>query len=179
MEPDLQSEEYVDVVNEHDELIRSMPLLEVRRIGPEVLAQNGEYLRGVCAFIKNGKGQLWIPRRCKYKKVLPLALDMSISGFVSAGETYDQALAREAMEETNIDVQRMPVKHLGLLRPRDGINFFTNVYEVASDEEPEYNSQEFCESYWLHPQELLDMLSKEQSVKNVFVVAVKKFYHPV
>ena len=176
MDPNLQLEEYVDVVNEQDELIRTMPLLEVRRIGFEELAQNGEYVRAICAFLKNSKGQLWIPRRCEAKKVFPLALDIGISGFVSAGETYPDAFVREAAEEANIDVRTMKTKHLGLLHPRTGSGCFTDAYEIASDETPNYNRDDFCDSYWLYPQEVLEMLPQERPVKRGLPVAMKTFY---
>jgi len=176
MESKLQPEEYVDVVNEHDELLRTMPLLDVRRIGFAGLAESGEYVRAICAFIKNGKGQLWIPRRCEAKKVFPLALDIGISGFVSAGETYQEAFVREAAEEANIDVRTMTTKHLGLLHPHTGAGCFTDAYEIDSDETPDYNREDFCDSYWLYPQELLELLPNERPVKGGLAVAIKTFY---
>jgi len=195
MEPKAHAEELLDIVNEQDEPTRIMPEREMRQIGHAALAKNGEYVRAVCAFIKNNRGQLWIPRRCETKKVLPGTLDMGISGLVSAGETYDQALAREAMEEANIDVSTMSVNYLGLLPPwadadRNDVShaakrevgghakagFFTAVYEIASDDTPDYNCGDFCDSYWLYPQELLDMLPNEKPVKGGLAVAIKIFY---
>ena len=55
--------------------------------------------RAVIGFVKNSNGQFWIPRRVKEKIIYPLALDMSVAGHVSSGETYDEAFEREAREE--------------------------------------------------------------------------------
>jgi len=176
MEMMFQTEEFVDVVNERDEVIRSIPILEARRIGFAKLAQEGEYVRAICAFIKNSKGQLWIPRRCATKKVYPSSLDMGISGFVSAGESYSEAFAREAMEEANLDVRTMTVKHLGLLHPHSGSGCFTDTYEIESDVTPNYNRDDFCDSYWFYPQELIDRLPSERPVKCGLPVVMKTFY---
>src|SRR5689334_7806953 len=92
-----QDDELLDTVNEHDQVIGQVWRSEYH-------AQSARYtIRAVNAFVQNDKGQLWIPRRTATKKLLPLALDMSVSGCVSSGEDYEQAFAREAQEEINLD----------------------------------------------------------------------------
>jgi isopentenyldiphosphate isomerase len=91
-------DELLDLVNDNDQVIGQ----ELRSV---IRATNQLHrIRAVWLFLKNKEGKLWIPRRAATKKSHPLALDGSVVGAVSAGETYEQALEREAFEEIGMQI---------------------------------------------------------------------------
>src|SRR3989338_1841408 len=53
----------------------------------------------------NSKGELLLQRRALRTKLYPGTYDYSVGGFVSAGESYRQAIAREMQEELGISLQ--------------------------------------------------------------------------
>lgn len=161
------TEELLDLVNEHDEVIGCMERSEVYR-------QKLTNFRAVNAFIKNDKGELWIPRRTKHKSIFPLCLDASMGGCVSSGETYAQAFAREMMEELRIDVSKTPYQDLGMVRPHEhGTSAFSHIYLLHSNEAPDYNPEDYVEFFWLTPQQLLDWIAAGQGCKG----DLPKFIH--
>ncbi|MEI7720231.1 MAG: NUDIX domain-containing protein, partial [bacterium] len=138
------NDEYLDLVNEQDEVIGKKPR-------SEVYAEGLSNFRVVNAFVVNSKGQLWIPRRTATKRIFPLCLDMSMGGHVESGETYEQSFTREVVEELGIDTKTTPWKLLGHLTPKDGVAAFMNVYEIHADEVPKFNPNDYTEYSWLTP----------------------------
>ncbi|MFI5333188.1 MAG: NUDIX domain-containing protein [Candidatus Babeliales bacterium] len=162
-------DELLDLVDEHDQVIG-----QVWR--SEWVTAPGK-IRAVNAFIQNDKGQLWIPRRTATKKLLPLALDMSVSGCVASGEDYDTAFAREAQEEINLDITSVPYECMGYLNPyKDEVKFFMKVYRIYQNDTPNYNHDDFCEYYWLTPQEVVDRLKAGDASKPGLPVLLRMFY---
>ena len=91
---------------------------------------------------------------------------MSVSGCVSSGEDYEQAFAREAQGEINLDVATVSYECMGYLNPyKDGVKFFMKVYHISMNETPSYNPDDFCEYYWLTPQEVIDRLKAGDTSK--------------
>lgn len=167
----LHQDELLDIVNEHDEVIG-------QRWRSQLDLGKDYTIRSINVFIENEHGQLWIPRRSPHKKILPLALDMSVSGCVSSGETYEQAFAREVAEEVNLDINKVPWEFLGYLTPHDsGVSFFMKVYKIRVNDVPNFNQDDFCEYYWLKPQEVMHKITvgKEQT-KASMPILLKKFY---
>jgi len=64
-------DEYLDLVDENDNVIG-------KKKRSEVYAKNLSNFRVVNAFVINSKGEIWIPRRAKNKRMFPLCLDMSM-----------------------------------------------------------------------------------------------------
>ena len=167
------NDELLDIVDEHDQVINQ----QFRSV---VYAQGLKYIRSIGGFIKNSKGQLWIPRRIKEKQLNPHALDLSVSGHVGAGEGYDQAFARELYEELGLVADTINYRTLGMFRPCDGdFRYFVAVYEIISDSEPDYNKNDFCESFWLYPEEIIERISAGDKAKNGLPLIVKHYYMKV
>ena len=164
------TEEILDLVNEKDEVIGTMPR-------SEVYSQGLHNIRVVNCFIKNGDGKLWIPRRTSHKKIFPSALDFSAGGHVESKETYEEAFIKEAGEELNIDVTKTKYTILGTMNPHaDNVGAFMTVYELESDEVPNFNSNDFTEYYWLTPLDLLQKLESGDPAKTDILPVLKKFY---
>lgn len=165
------NDELLDSVDEHDQVVG-----QVWRSAYDT--HPGKYtVRAVNAFIQNDAGQLWIPRRTASKKLLPLALDMSVSGCVSSGESYERAFAREAQEEINLDITTVPYECMGYLNPyKDRVKFFMKVYRIYQNETPSYNPDDFCEYYWLNPQEVIERLKKGDTSKPGLPLLLHIFY---
>ncbi len=165
-------DEWLVLVDEEDRAIGKMPR-------SEVYAKGLNNFRAVNAFLKNSKGELWIPRRTANKRIFPLCLDMSMGGHVEAGEDYDQTFEREMREELNIEVSSVAWRVLGELRgARDGVSAFMRVYEVEAETSPNYNKEDFVESFWLKPGELLARLDKGEKAKGDLAKLVRRFYPP-
>jgi len=163
-------DEELDRVDADDRVVGKVFRTEVNRLG---LVN----IRSVVAFIKNSHGQLWIPRRVKEKVTFPLGLDMSVAGHVSSGESYDDAFARELKEELRLELDQVMCHTLGKANPNEhGVHAFTKVYEICSDVSPNYNKDDFCDSYWLAPKVIIEQIENGEPAKSDLAVLVKMFY---
>lgn len=165
-------DELLDLVDEQDQVIG-------RQLRSQVYAAGLSNFRAVNAFLVNDRGQLWIPRRTAAKKTFPLSLDMSVAGHVSAGEEYLTAFRRELVEELNLDLDTVAWRQIGYLTPHQhGTSCFMQVYEINSNQTPAYNRDDFLESYWLYPHELLERLLNGDRSKNDLPRLVQRLYLP-
>lgn len=154
------SDEILDLVSCDDIVIGQMPR-------SEVYAQKLSNFRVVNAFVVNDQGQLWIPRRTKTKRLFPLGLDASMGGHVEAGETYEQAFIRELQEELNLNAHATEHTMIGKLTPHQhGTSAFMQVYLILINAVDEYNRQDFCEYFWLTPQECIAKISAGDTCKD-------------
>ena len=164
------NDEYLDLVDENDNVIG-------KKLRSEVYAEGLSNFRVVNAFLVNSEGKLWLPRRGAHKRIFPSCLDMSMGGHVESGETYDFSFKRELSEELNIDADKTPWKLLGHLTPqKDGVAAFMNVYEIQTDQAPDYNPDDYTEYYWMTPQELFESIDKGEKTKGDLPKLVKIFY---
>lgn len=163
-------EEVLDLVDEDDRVIGSESRSEIYRKGLT-------NFRVVNIFVRNTRDQLWIPRRTASKKLFPLCLDMSAAGHVESGETYEEAAAKEVREEIRIDVSKHPLNFLGHASPKEhGVSAHMHTFEILSDEAPDYNSDDFCEWYWMSPQEIVGKVTAGEQAKSDLVKLVNLFY---
>jgi isopentenyldiphosphate isomerase len=164
------TEEILDLVNENDEVIGTMPRSEVH-------SQGLHNYRVINCFIKNSEGKLWTPRRQPTKRLFPNGLDFSCGGHVSSGETYLDAFAKEMSEELNIDITKVTYKELGFCSPlKDGVSSFMRVYEITSDTVPDYNPEDFSSYEWLYPEEVLQKIEQGEKTKGDLSKLIRKFY---
>ena len=163
-------DEYLDLVNDSDQVIG-------KKKRSEVYMENLSNFRVVNAFIFNSKGELWLPRRTAEKKLFPLCLDMSIGGHVESGESYENALLREAKEELNINLIPSQFRLLGHLSPfAHQVSSFMNVYEIKMDNIPNYNHNDFIDYMLLTPKELVERIDKGELAKSDLIKLIKIFY---
>jgi len=161
--------EILDVVDRNDTVVGQAPR-------SEVYAKKLPF-RAVNVLIENDKGQLWIPRRVASKKRFPLALDMSVAGHVGAGEMYIETLRRELQEELFLDLDAVEWSELGYLSPfKDGSSAFVRAYKIQMNTTPDYNKNDYCESYWLMPKEIMQKIVQGEKTKNDLPVLIRRFY---
>ena len=163
-------DEVLDLVDRNDKVIGC----EKRSI---VYAKKLSNFRVINAFIKTSQGELWIPRRTATKNIFPLCLDVSVGGHVESGEDYEVAFKRETKEETNLDMERVSYKLLGHLTPHEhGVSAFMKVYEIKSEATPDYNKDDFVESFWIKPKDLLKKIAEGEKAKGDLPKLVEIFY---
>ncbi len=163
-------DEWLDLVNEHDQVIG-------KKLRSEIYAEGLSNFRVINAFVKNSKGELWIPRRTANKRIYPLCLDMSVGGHVESGEDYQTTFERETAEELNIDINQVSWKLLGKLIPHENqVSAFMQIYEIQSDEAPNFNPDDFIEYYWLTPEKLREKIEAGEKAKSDLLKIVKYFY---
>lgn len=169
------TEEILDIVDLNDQVVESLPRSVVYERGNLII-------RGTWLFIQNSKGQLWIPRRVKSKKLFPDALDGSIVGHVSAGETYEEAIIREAQEECNLDLKISDLEFIGKMAPHqleilhNGLRAFIKVFVINMEDSPNFNKDEYSEYYWLTPEELIKKIEAGDKHKNSLPYVIKHLF---
>ena len=89
--------ELFPVVDENDRVVRDAPRSEVHG--------NNLRHRAVHIFIFNGRGEVFLQKRSRWKDRHPLLWDSSAAGHVDAGEEYDTAAIRELQEELGISAE--------------------------------------------------------------------------
>ena len=92
---------------------------------------------------------------------------------------YARYFANELLPvKLNTDVSKVPHRILGYLKPAadERPKQFMRVYEIQSDETPKYNPDDFTESYWLTPQEIIEKIEAGDKAKGDIVPLLKRFY---
>ena len=91
---------------------------------------------------------------------------MGVGGAVGAGESYEQALFREAQEELNLDLKALPWRELGRFSPlTSGLSSFQRVYEIRTDDVPEFNPDDSSGGKWTTPLELRRRIAGGEAAK--------------
>jgi isopentenyldiphosphate isomerase len=163
----IMKDELLDIVDQEDQVIGQ----QLRSMIYENKLSN---FRVVNAFLMNSKGELWIPRRTKEKRVFPLCLDASMGGHVTSGESYQQALVRELQEELGMDLQTVSYECIGALYPhKHKTSAFMRIYLIHTDKAPHYNTKDFLEYFWLMPHKVLDRIQAGDKCKGDLPCMIK------
>ncbi len=98
--------EFVDIVDEDDRVVRSVPRSEMRA---EVLRHRAVYI----FVLDTARTHVLAHQRASNKDVWPSRWDLAVGGVLSAGERYAEAAPRELFEEVGIAA---PLIDLGPIR---------------------------------------------------------------
>lgn len=163
-------DEILDLVDKDNNIIATMPRSEVS-------AQGLKNFRVVCALFKNDEGQLFIARRSLNKAHYPGYL-ACIGGCVTSGETYNDALYRETLEEAGVDVGKTKYKQLGYLSPYEyPVNGFVGVYEILLNNSIiTLEKQDFCEGLWLSLDQVKERIDQGEKLTPNLLMILKKYY---
>jgi isopentenyldiphosphate isomerase len=163
-------DEPIDLVDRDDRIIGWCWRSELPDTHPQ-------HCRTVNAFLINDLGQIWTPRRTASKTRFPLALDMSCGGYVTRGESYELAMRRELQEETGLDFDQLDGREVARLSPYDRpVSSFMAVYEFRTNQTPPWNREDFCEAYWLNPQDLIDRIQAGDRAKGDLIELITWLY---
>src|SRR2546423_3913104 len=94
------SEEILDVVDEHDQVIGREARSEVHR--------RGLRHRAVHVLVFDGEGRVFLQKRSASKDTFPGVWDSSASGHLCSGEDYDSCAVRELQEEIGLAISSPP-----------------------------------------------------------------------
>ncbi len=134
-------------------------------------------VRVIEVFIKNSKGQLWIPTRINTKRIAPGGYDIGVGGHVEHGETYLEAFKKEVYEEVGWNINDIVYKEIGKFSPKDGMyQTISAVYEIESEVAPEINSDDFSLAAWMYPQEVVDSIVAGHEAKMNLLPLLKLVY---
>ncbi|GIX04827.1 MAG: hypothetical protein KatS3mg114_0696 [Planctomycetaceae bacterium] len=125
-------EEWFDVVDEHDRVLRQ---------APRSLVHAHRWLhRAVHVFVFNPQGRLFVQLRSPWKDEYPWRYTSSASGHVLAGEAYEQAAQRELQEELGLNL-KLRFCHRFAAAPETSYEH-TALYRVETWETPCCDPQE-------------------------------------
>lgn len=165
----LMKEIFVDIVDEQDEVIQPIPLS--RAVNEGLMHQ----VRMVKLFIINYDQELLLCRNALAKKGDDL-FDCPLTAIVHAGETYDEALLRAAQEIFNLDLNDLPFHELGNLSLQDGMDCFTQVYQLTFNQLPDFSKTKFTDFLWDKPLDIITNFSKNNEGEKALSVCLKAFY---
>ncbi len=148
-------DEVLDIVNEHDEVIRKDKRINIVKQG----LKKGESIRVVNIFIFNSRGKLLVPKRSLDRLIFPGCYDFSCGEHVESEEDYYVAAIRGLKEELNIE--NIKLQELGKLGPKDNVSNFMKVYKLIYDGPiNNYDKKGINKLYWFNLQEVKKMLKE-------------------
>jgi ADP-ribose pyrophosphatase YjhB (NUDIX family) len=146
-------DEFVDVVDDQDRVVATVPRREVR--------ERGLLHRCTYVLVSNPDGLINVHRRTESKDTFPGAYDMLPGGVCAAGETYDECARRELAEELGIEGAELEFLFLHRYEGRDG-RALGAVYGVTWDGPIRNQGSEVAWSAWVTPNELDRMLAERE-----------------
>lgn len=161
---------FVDIVDDQDEVIQPISLHRVMEDG--LLKQ----IRMVKLFIVNYDKELLLCRNLSTIKKDENLFDCPLTAIVHAGESYEEALIRAAQEVFNLDITDMQYYELGKLSAEDGMDCFTEVYELTYNELPDFSQTKFNDFMWEKPLDIITQFAKDPEGEKSLSVCLKSFY---
>lgn len=160
---------FVDIVDDQDEVIYPKPLSIV--IAEGLVRQ----IRMIKLFIINYDKEILLCRNALAKKGDDL-FDCPLTAIVHAGESYDEALIRVSQEVFGLDITELPFHDLGKLSQEDGVDCFTQVYELTFNELPDFSQTKFNDFIWDKPLDIITKFSQDPQGEKDLSICLKTFY---
>lgn len=145
--------EYYDIVNDKDEVVGKVSENERNTI-------KANQFRVINIIIENEEGKILVPKRSSNRRIFPNCYDFSVGGFVSSGETYEQAAYRELEEE--LGIKNVTLKKIAYLNPYySDSNTFQTVYSLKYDKEVlDYDKNGIEKIFYMTKEEIKDLMNK-------------------
>lgn len=158
-------EEYIDLVNENDEVIGSEEKMIVYKSGTK-------NFRTINVFFVNSNGEILIQRRSNNRKLFPGMWDFSAAGRIKSGEDYKHSAVRETEEELGVKV---PLKEVAYLSPyKLNISSFKKIFVAHYDGDfNNYDNDGIAELFYMNPEEIKNKL---EEADNLFLPDYKEVF---
>jgi isopentenyldiphosphate isomerase len=141
--------ELVDVVDEEDRVVATVPRREIR--------ERGLLHRCTYVLVRNGAGDILVHRRTETKDTNPGAYDVFAGGVCEAGESYDDCARREVAEELGVTGVGLTFLFRHRYSGPEG-QAWGAVYEGRWDGPIRPQASEVAWTAWVSPAELRQML---------------------
>jgi isopentenyldiphosphate isomerase len=139
-------EEWFDVVNDRDEVIRRATRREVHTCGL--------WHRAIHVLVFDSAGRVFLQRRSMLKDLSPGLWDSSCSGHLDCGEDYDAAAIRELREEIGVGIETAPERWFQLTPCTETGWEFVWVYRLRHDGPLTLEPLEIQYGEWVAPAEV-------------------------
>lgn len=150
----LHPEEMLDIVDEDNRVLGQASRREVHA--------NGSKHRAVHLFLANGRNQILLQKRSDSKPDWPGCWDSSVSGHVTAGQSFDEAVMREAEEEIGYrctDPAPVLLIEASEMTDQEWVQLYTE--KVPRPPRLNPDPQEVSETRWWDRDDLVDALVRE------------------
>lgn len=169
---------FVDIVDDEDEVVYTLQLSRVIEDG--LLKQ----IRMVKLFIMNYDKEILLCRNSSFAKATADKavkdsedlFDCPLTAIVHAGESYEEALIRVTQEIFNIDMTTQQYYELGKLSREDGVDNFTEVYELSYNQLPDFSQTKFNDFMWEKPLDVITQFAKNPEGEKSLSICLKSFY---
>lgn len=166
---------FVDIVDDQDEVIHPLALSRVLQDG--LVHQ----IRMVKLCIVNFDKELLfcrsVPANLSQLDTMQTPLfDAPLTALVHAGESYEQALIRSVQETFGFDITDLPYHELGKLSREDGMDCFTQVYELTYNQLPDFSNTIFNDFIWEKPIAAITHFAKHTEAEKSVLLCLKAFY---
>jgi isopentenyl-diphosphate delta-isomerase type 1 len=159
---------YVDVVDKNDKVIGKITEEEATYVHDKIT-------RSVSIFVYNSKGELFLQKRSRTKVRFPLHWDISVGGFVDAGESHDKAAVRELEEELGIKKKPKQLEFLFKKLIQTDRMEIAKVYALETDEPISINRDEIAEGKYFSISEINKMIhDKKELITPHFLLLFKE-----
>jgi isopentenyl-diphosphate delta-isomerase type 1 len=148
------SEEWFDVVDEHDRVVGTAPRRAVHA--------GGMRHRAIHALVFNARADLFLQRRSPTKDLHPNVWDSSCSGHCDRGEDYAVTVLRELREELGFATAADQVRELARLPACEATGQeFIRVYLLNAEGPFELHPDEISDGRWWTRAELMETLARD------------------
>ena len=150
------ADEIFDIVDEDDKVVGTATRKNVHA--------KGHIHRSVLFFLTDGKGRIFVSQRTATKEFFPEYWSIVFGGHLHAGETYEQAIARESEEELGLRLKPVFVADYKLLwsEERRTDREISKVYALVTDREPKLDKSELKHGSFMTLQEARKRMKKEK-----------------
>lgn len=147
-------EEYIDLVNEKDEVIGEEKRTIVNKSGTK-------NFRTVNVFFVNNKGEILIQHRSDNRRLFPGMWDFSAAGHIKHGEDYKEAAMRETKEELGVEVDLKEVAYLSPYQLK--ISSFKKIFVAHYDGDFKYDTDGIADIFYMNKEEIKQLLDKKEN----------------
>ncbi len=153
--------EYLDVVNEENEVIDKKPR--------KVVHEKGLPHRTVMFFVRSHDDKILVTKRSENKEFFPGYWSIVLGGHVASGDTYEETVSKEMKEEINTLGE---FKKLGeFVKDIDEETEYVNLYEVhVNKDEIKLLDKEFEKGEFWSKQKIMEELDKRNFLPETYKV---------